>query len=85
MDTKNWLKFAETCKCDFCNCNFQDKLIEECGGSEDIAWVVFHHLGQGSIVWLHASVPALGRKKPSTLINAGRSDEVREVLWRFPC
>jgi len=84
MDSR-WYKFAEICQESFSECDFQTQLLSECGGLEDIAWATFYHLGDDALSWLHRKVPSLNNELPFTLIQSGRSDEVREALWGFPC
>lgn len=83
-DQAAWLKFAEVCRPSFDECGFQAELIRACGGQADLAWAVFYRLGEGSLGWLHARVPALGQATPAALIAAGRADQVRDGLWRMP-
>lgn len=79
-----WLTFANTCKQSFGLCDFQDQLIQECGGHPDMAWPVFYNLGSDSIPWLHRSIPSLDGARPIDLIQSGKADAVRDYLWAFP-
>lgn len=84
MDSR-WYTFAGICKERFGECEFQERLIAECGGNEDIAWAAFFHLRSDALSWLERRIPILSNKTPAELICKGKSDEVRHALWSFPC
>jgi len=84
MDAR-WYKFAELCRSEFLLCGFQEQLISECFGHEDVAWVVFFHLQEQALNWLQSQVPALENRIPISLIETGSIDEVRRCLWSMPC
>lgn len=84
MDPK-WCVFAAICRQEFATCIFQDRLIAECQGNEDIAWATYFHLREHALDWIHEPVPALGKEMPMTLLTSGRADEVRYCLWSMPC
>ncbi len=81
---KDWIAFAEAVKPEFSRCTFQARLIAGCGGAEDIAWAVFFHHGASSLEWLESEIPFLGKSRPRDLIERGKSDRVRECLWKTP-
>jgi len=85
MEMSGWPVFANVCKEAFGACNFQEKLIEECGQQPDIAWAAFYHLGDDSIPWLYRHIPSLDGARPIDLIASGDADSVRNCLWGFPC
>ena len=84
FDRAGWQSFADLCKEYFSRCTFQDQLISECQGLQDVAWVVFYQLPEQSLAWLHREIPALGGGVPVALLSSGRADEVRQCLWRMP-
>ena len=79
-----WDEFARLGRDEFQSCAFKDQLIAECDGNEDIAWVLFHHMGDHALEWLHKVVPALEHNVPIELIRSGQADRVRACLWSFP-
>ena len=83
-ENADWKGFAEAVKSEFSRCDFQEELIAACGGAEDIAWAVFFHHGSDSLEWLEGKIPFLDHARPCDLIQRGRSDQVRECLWRTP-
>jgi len=83
-ENAGWRDFAQAVKGEFVRCGFQKELIAACGGAEDIAWAAFFHHGAASLKWLEGEVPFLNNARPRDLIQRGRSDRVRECLWRTP-
>ena len=84
FDKTGWQTFAEVCREDFSRCSFQEQLIRECAGLQDVAWAVFYRLLGQSVGWLHHKIPALGGEVPVELLASGKADEVRRCLWRMP-
>ena len=84
MVTNAWLSFADICRGSFSECTFQDTLIAECGGSEDLAWAVFYRLGNASLAWMNHNIPALDHAMPADLIRSGNANNVRSCLLRMP-
>jgi hypothetical protein len=84
FDTVGWQKFTDVCHGEFFHCAFQDRLISECSGLQDVAWAVFYRMLDDSISWLHGSIPALKGAVPAALLSSGRANEVRSCLWRMP-
>ncbi len=82
MDPR-WNAFADVCRQEFTKCDFQDQLIGECVGMQDVAWAIFYHCREQSLVWLQDKIPALRGEVPAVLLASGRADEVRYCLWRM--
>ncbi len=84
FDKTGWDTFAEVCREEFFRCSFQEQLIQECAGLQDVAWAVFYRLLGQSMGWLHHQIQALSGEVPVALLASGRADEVRRCLWRMP-
>ncbi|RJG36061.1 hypothetical protein D1Z90_20570 [Motilimonas pumila] len=80
----NWDDFAQLCKPCFSDCTFKDELISECGGKEDLAWVVYRHTQDTALEWMRKKVPALGNKTPRKCLGANLN-QLKDVLLSFPC
>jgi hypothetical protein len=76
MDPR-WNAFAGVCRQEFTKCEFQDRLIGECAGMQDVAWAIFYHCREKSLLWLQGKIPALHGEVPAVLLASGRADEVR--------
>ena len=83
FDSKGWEKFSALCLPGFASCDFREELVAVCGGHEDIASVVYHHLGARSLEWMNRKVPALNNKVPRSRVH-GEATELKQVLWSFP-
>ena len=85
MNIEGWNKYVACFKDNFESCTFKDELLKKCGGNEDIAVTIYYHSLDDALSWMDKPIPALENKIPSKEIAAGKTDSVRQVIWRMPC
>ena len=68
MDESSWDAFAKLCEQKFKECEFKSELLNQCGGDQKLAAVIYYQTQSNALKWMGKSIPALGNKTPSKSI-----------------
>lgn len=80
-----WKAFVMNFEQNWLKCDYQEELVRDLGGQEDIAVVIFATVNDKCRTWIHQPIPALDGLSPQECVKSQMLlKRLRTMLMRMP-